>query len=85
MDIIEATPADIPRLENIAAAMGRREPGYFEKCFAEKRRIFMANDAGYVQLNLNPNYAFFRRQGMLRFRTFASRRIFATAASAKNW
>lgn len=61
-EIVEAFKGDIPLLERIAAGMGgRKEEGYFEKCFAEKRRIFTAGEAGYVQLNWHPAYAGFRR------------------------
>jgi GNAT superfamily N-acetyltransferase len=59
--IREATVVDIPLLDGIA---GRKEQGYFERCFAEKRRIFAAGEAGYVQLNMRPNYEAFRRQNI---------------------
>jgi GNAT superfamily N-acetyltransferase len=64
-DVREASPADIPLLEKIAAGMGRRkEEGYFDRCFVEGRRIFIAGEAGYVQLNPRSNYDGFRRQGI---------------------
>lgn len=70
--ITEATPADIPHLNAIAARMaGHKAEGYFEKCFSEKRVIFIAEDAGYVQLNLNPNYESFRRQGLFEVQDLA--------------
>lgn len=60
-----ASRDDIPLLEAIAARMGvRAAAGYFEKCFDEGRDIFIAEGAGYVQLNRAPNYAPFRRAGI---------------------
>jgi GNAT superfamily N-acetyltransferase len=68
-----ATSSDISSLYAIAAAMkAQHEPHYFERCLLEqdegRRLIYIAEaegqDAGYVQLNLNPLYPPFRRLGI---------------------
>lgn len=63
--IVPATADDIARLDDIAAQMpGRKEQGYFARCLAENRTIFVAGEEGYVQVNWNPAYAPFREQGI---------------------
>jgi GNAT superfamily N-acetyltransferase len=68
--ISEASLADIPLLETILYGMGSsKENLYFEKCFSDKRQIFIiqsqtGHSAGYVQLNWTPSYARFRRFGI---------------------
>lgn len=62
----EATAADIPALEGIAAAMRAvHEAGYFMRSFDTGRTVLLAEQAGaavgYVQINWLPVYAPFRR------------------------
>lgn len=62
----EATGADIPALDGIAAAMrATHEAGYFARCLREGRTVLLAEQAGaavgYAQVNWKPNYAPFRR------------------------
>lgn len=63
--IREATPSDIPVLETLYAAIGKKEEGYFARCFESGRRIFIAaldgREAGYGLLNFSPKYALYRK------------------------
>lgn len=66
MNIRPASEKDIGLLQDIAVAMdARHEAGYFERCFAEQRAIFIAEEdgrgVGYAQVNWQPVYAPFRR------------------------
>ena len=63
-EIRKATYADILLLNRIAVGMqGYKEKGYFERCLKE-RRVFIAGEAGYVQLNMRPNYDGFRSRNI---------------------
>lgn len=74
ISIRKADEKDIPALQSIAQQMGAtHERGYFERCLeeqaAQNRLVFLAVDEqgaalGYVQLNLKPLYAPFRRLGI---------------------
>ncbi len=62
----EATSADIPALDAIAAAMRVvHETGYFARSLSEGRTVLLAEQAGaavgYVQINWKPIYVPFRR------------------------
>jgi GNAT superfamily N-acetyltransferase len=59
-------------LYSLYAKMGKKEPGYFERCIEEqeagRREILIASDGGgdigYGMLNREPQYALYKRLGM---------------------
>lgn len=67
-----ATNADAEGLYRLYARMGKKDPGYFERCLAEqdagRREMLIASgggtDLGYGMLNRQPQYALYKRLGM---------------------
>lgn len=67
-----ASSPDCEGLYRLYQKMGKKEPGYFERCIEEqeagRREILIANaegtDIGYGMLNRQPQYSLYKRLGM---------------------
>jgi GNAT superfamily N-acetyltransferase len=67
-----ASPTDCEGLYRLYAQMGKKDPGYFERCVEEqdagRREILIVNDGagdiGYGMLNRQPQYALYKRIGI---------------------